>query len=405
MRSSFARIWSKVDYEKAEAWVAKLPPELPMPFTGNWPQKIVLGPPPGLKGTSYVSNGQHVSISANPKDVKIGDLSAQAFADLAKSDPGAASKMALALKDSTEREKAVRSLVFNWAKADPSSALAWLRARPEAEIRQLREGIISILAEQELEIVRQAAESTQDTEERRMLGLVVVNQLARRDVDKAIAFLQSMPPEDRRQAIAAYQAWAEREPAQALASYREVLSPEVASQPFLYSPAIRLMLGPAMTKNPAGVAAAVLDLDPLTRSDALYEVGLNWCRSDSAGAISWANALPAGPAHDEALRQFVSVWATHDSSQSVAFVNSLPAGSGKTAAIEGFATATFDLDPNAALAWIRTIPDEKERIQALNRAMVFWQRKNGAGKIRWQQEVTDLSPEEARVVHNPQIPP
>lgn len=223
-----------------------------------------------------------------------------------------------------------------------------------------------------------------------MLSTAVAVQLAQTDPDSVGAYLQSMPAEDRRLAVGAYQAWAEHDPAKAVAAYRSELPPEVLNEPFRLAPLLRTMLGPAMVRDPSAVAAAVCDLDPVTRSEMLYDVGQKWCRTDGAAAAAWAAALPAGPARDDTLRQFVAAWAASDSVQVAAFIDALPAGSGKSAAVEGFARSNFALDPDGLVAWLLTIPDEQERLRVLQASWNVWAKRSSKASL-WRDNASSLT--------------
>jgi hypothetical protein len=268
------------------------------------------------------------------------------------------------------------------------------KARLDPEVRRTVLAMAYGVAQKDLDLVRQAAAAAEDPEERRALSTAVAVQLATNDPDSVAAYLETMPAADRRQAFDAYQKWVEHDPAKALAHFQKDLPPEVLNNPFQLSQTLRRMLAPAMVKDPAAVAAVVLELDAQTRAEALYDVGQKWCRTDGAAAAAWAAALPAGPARDESIRQFIAAWAVHDSLQVTAFINALPPGSAKSAAVEGFAGTNFDTDPDASLAWIRTIPDEQDRLRALKTSWGRWCRMQGAPAYMWREKATDLSPQE-----------
>jgi hypothetical protein len=233
------------------------------------------------------------------------------------------------------------------------------------------------------------------------LDSATIEQLSSSDLNAAIAYLETMAPADRKYASATYQKWAENDPAKAVKAF-QALYPRDESfekEQFMYSHAIRQILIPAITKDPPTVAAAVLDLDPKTRAEVLYDIGKSWCQTDGAAAAAWAAKLPEDPYRDESLRQFISAWAVQDSSQTTAFVDALPAGSGKFAAAEGLATGIFPTDPDAALAWIRTIPDEKERLAALQRAYLPWRKTSGSPKVlTWRDTSPNLSEQERAAI-------
>ena len=325
---------------------------------------------------------------------KAHSLMFNAYAKWAATDPAAAAREAMNLP-ANELSSVLAEITELWIKRDRHAAAAFLDKLTDPSLQfSIRYSILQRLEyepkakwdfAQLLPAGRQRSEGLSNA----------LTAMYSRDPVSAVSLYESLPEADKQGNFGGFlKAWKQGNPKQAAeALLASSPLPADATREAHSSRAQNLTfkLKPWIQKDEKAVGEMALALPDKERADVLYAVAQEWCQGDAAAAGTWAAALPAGPARDEAMKQFTFTWAKHDASKVTAWLNQLPADSGKSAAATGFAFSIFDTDPDAALSWTRVIRDEPERLKTLGNAWRQWRSKNSSAATSWLEAATDLS--------------
>ncbi len=398
------RAWGRRDVSAATAWAEKNLTGMERTSNLNYLNALAL------------RQEQAQATPASPKDEinralqetdpkKALALTHDAYFKWASVDPVAAAREAMKLSAGNERSDVLRAITGVWSKRDRHAAAAFLDKLADESLQySLRDSILDGLnytnpkASWDFALLLPAGKQ-------RIEGLGnALTEMAARDPDGAVSLYDSLPEADQQGNFGGFiKAWKQGDPkqaAEALLATRP-LDPDATreahsnrAQNFTFK------LKPWIQKDAKAVGEMALAMPDVERADVLYAVAQEWCQGDAAAAGRWAAALPAGPARDEAMKQFTFTWAKHDASKVTAWLNQLPADSGKSAAATGFAFSIFDTDPDAALSWTRVIRDEPERMKTLGNAWRQWRSKNSSAATSWLETASELSEAERAALRN-----
>jgi hypothetical protein len=292
-------------------------------------------------------------------------------------------------------------LITAWTERDAAAAASFVESLADESLRsQLRSEMFSELNARDPKLAKTLVLRLPAGPQRvREIGETIA-AMFERDPDEAIIFYDGLSDEDKRGNFGGFvKAWkqgAATEAAEALIEATPLRGDDLRDAHEARGSDLKDTLKPWIERDPRVTGEMALHLPEVERADVLYATAEEWCRRDAPAAGAWAAALPAGPARDEAMKQFTYEWAQHDASQVTEWINTLPTDSGKAAAAEGFAFSIFDTDPDGALAWTRVIPDDGRRLKVLRNAWRKWRSKNSTGANDWIENATGLSePERA----------
>lgn len=328
----------------------------------------------------------------------------QHFQAQAKVDPAAALAEALKLEVPGDRRAVIDNLLSAWLEKEPLRALRWAQAERKkgstvATVSEEERAFLKVAA-QDVAGAREFLTTVQDVKQHARLADVLAARLVKEDPSTAQALFAEVRAADPAWNCAAFfNAWFEADPAAAAETFREDIARRTAGKSAWGAHTlITAVIAPWVAKDPAAAADFASTLPPETHSTVLFAIAKRWCAADGAAALHWASAQPAGPARDEAMKQFTFIWAQHDTTQSTAWLEKLPADSGRWTATEGFVFSVMDTEPDAALGWARTIPDEARRLDILRRAWGQWSGKNYRSAVDWIENTTLSAEERAAVV-------
>ena len=389
------RAWGRRDVSAATAWAEKNLTGMERTSNLNYLNALALRQEQAqATPASPEEELKRALQETDPK--KASALTFNAYAKWADTDPAAAAREAMKLPADSERSNVLHTIMSAWIKRDRRATTAFLDKLADRSLQySLRETILDGLNYTDpkaswdfallLPAGRQRIEGLSDA----------LTEMYSRDPDNAVSLYESLPDADKQGSFGGFlKAWKQgdaKQAAEALLAASPL--PPDATREAHSSRAQNLAnkLKPWIQKDAKAVGEMALALPDVERADVLYAVAQEWCQGDAAAAGTWAAALPAGPARDEAMKQFTFTWAKHDASKVTAWLNQLPADSGKSAAATGFAFSIFDTDPDAALSWTRVIRDEPERMKTLGNAWRQWRSKNSSAATSWLEATTDLS--------------
>jgi hypothetical protein len=289
----------------------------------------------------------------------------------------------------------VRSLLTTnllnlWADTDPTAALAWTRAHPEANRFDVRQGMLNVIAAKDPNAVVQMASksgSAQFTPVGERVTATLFRTLARNNLPNAFAKLGEISsPNDRGQALRGIleivQTDADRERIFSLVT--TINDDEIRIQ------ARRATVEQWAGQHPEAAAAYVAKAEPAwERTRLMDSLGLTWLQSHPQPAADWWLVQAPGP---DTLVKIINVWAQQDANAAGTWLKQHPPGPTSDTARMTFARQVADLDPESALRWAETVSDASVRENTIDHVYTNWNARDAAaastflGKSGWPAE-------------------
>ena len=275
-------------------------------------------------------------------------------------------------------------LAGEWAKKDPTAALAWANGLESGKLRtEALTAIVSKLLEKDPAAALKVMESMPPTAARARLGADYVRALAKTDPAAAWKYLDAnLKGGPRLQGIAALAAAKSvTDPAGALKMLREngigdlnrsslmqtkVSSPMASSGGYYWgTDFVGEVLKVAAVNDPGGVMQLLAETGaivgardaPFGRDNPHSEGYLarslfkEWAAKDPAAAARWTASQAPGESMRELAKSAAAPWFAADPAAVRAFAASLPEGAGKTDFIGTTASLMAGNDPVGALTW------------------------------------------------------
>ncbi len=279
-----------------------------------------------------------------------------------------------------QRAESVSAIAEAWARQDPEAALEWARTRvEEGERAGALGGSLAALAETAPAKAAALLSSLQGT--KLDLRAFNVSLLARNwagsDLAAAAGWAKGLSdPWLRAAAVSGVLAqWVERDPRGA-ANF--ALSVQDGTKPDGGELDARTRFAHRYAVPQGGL--------PLSPDERLGSILSSWSQQDWQAASDWVNQLPAGRAHDAALKglcQGLIVAAQPE--QAAAFVASLPPGAVQSEAAADVVARWAQQDPKAAAQWVEAFPEGPARERAANSLINIWAMATGkpAEAVQW----------------------
>jgi hypothetical protein len=275
-------------------------------------------------------------------------------------DPRGAVAYAGHLSDARERESAVRIVMTVWAANDPKAAVAWAKQAGPSRTEMLR-AVISAIATSDPKAAFDLYQSNRDS-----LGTVgfqayplfqtILGAWAAKDPTEAAAMVDQLPLGDRsiaRQVIAS--AWAQDDPRAAMAWAAKV--PSAADRDML-THNILMHWG---ADDPSGAAEFLRDM-PDSRGKALsiLQVGRQLAERDPKDALSLAETVSGDSfAQEDLIKSAMRSWANQDQAGALAYAQNLPAGQERDRALAPTLSAVAMKDPKLAYSLVGMLTSEQ----------------------------------------------
>ncbi len=267
---------------------------------------------------------------------------------LAWEDPAAAAEYVARLSPGANRNRLVEALAVAWADSDPFSALTWLEHTADESgytqaVKQFLANLNDLHAVEALNYFM----SLPDDRQRNRNLLTVLAVMAKSDGPGALD-------------------WA-----------------KVNLTGAAYDNAVKVVLGQLVEANPP-LASTIVNQLPAgaDRDELIKRIAEPLARLDFAGAIAWAQNLPAdvtNASREEALSTIVKTMAERDPAAAAREVIGLAADPAAASAMATVADTWAKADSNAALAWAETLPSGAARDGAMAAAVAAYSHLDAAG--------------------------
>lgn len=370
--------WGKQDPQVAMAWVKGLPePGLRLEaMRGLFGQMGTRSPQLALEMVADLPRHQQLPMQK------------ELVARWTQTDPEAASAWVLSRTDPVEQQQMIVAAVgqINWMA--PDRAAAMVDKLPPGSARDIAlQNLVRSWAWNDPASAKEFAASLPENERQR-LNATMVETLAYRHPDEAVAYLKENPIDD-----PGHPLWANLAGAMADQS-----SPQKALEwaRGLEDEATRLAALPEVfqrmaAQDPAAAARTALELPAgSSREESLARVGGAWAANDFEAALGWARGL-TGRDRESALGSALNMGAQNEpvaaASQYGELVKALPAGE-KPAdsfinAASTIAVAYFAEDQSKAAAWVAGLPQDDARAAASSSLAQQWVQYDAPAASEW----------------------
>jgi hypothetical protein len=295
-----------------------------------------------------------------------------------------------------EREKLQMGMIQALAYRDPTRAIEIYQSLATTRPGILSDsGILENLARQDPEATLKFALAGESTQEQARGVTAAFGQLAQNDPSAASRRLEELPPgplyEGALSAVA--QAWGQADP-EAARSWVQGLTGAAhdrALTQVIYSIARN---APQTAAEMIGeqLASAGSDLDHQLGS-AAAQLSQSWTREDPGSASKWVTGLPDGSMKTRAISSMVSSWIGTDFEEATRWLDSQPDGANRDAGVQAMVGSTSYDDPATAFEWANTIHNDSTRIDSLTRVIQQWN-QTSPQRARAAVAQADLTAEE-----------
>jgi RNA polymerase sigma factor (sigma-70 family) len=333
-------------------------------------------------------------------------------------DPRAALRVASASGGGWGLMDPANGILEDWAKREPSAALAWVRQTEPANMLALAQ-VITQAAQTDPSVASAALANMPPGALHDAVASELTNAWVVRDPAAAASYVLGLPASGQRsgtiQALAT--SWAQSDAAAAIAwaqgltDVRErsdavsgILNSLGQFDPVQVAP---LLSGPGSTnlnvntywvgtmakswaERDLGAALAWATNLPegRPRSGALGPVLRRWARKDPAAAAEFALQLPSPSGPLDPLPDVLGTWAGEDSQAALDWAVALPEGSRRDAAVR---SVLGSLDPSQAAPYISQMPPSQLQSQAASDVAYRWAIADAEGAAQWVQDLPEGS--------------
>ncbi len=303
----------------------------------------------------------------------VATISPQAVAARARTEPQAAMRTALGLKDLGARANALRGIANVWAQRDSAAALAFSQSMAKGRERSaFREMIFNVVAQNQPE--RAIAMVANESHSIRQ-GVIyqAVSSMAARNPARALTVTMDLPKSSlRTNALnGLFHTWAQKDPTAASLALEQLsgINAQEASM-------MGMSLLPQLMQSDPDAGLAFAERWEKTRGIgsqgySLWESAVTaLTASDPERAIQLANTLPTGARKTNLITQLIGTQAQNDVDGAIAQLDQLPNGEARRNAVTNIAQQWVQNDPVMAMEWITSL-DPQERQQAIS--SMAWQ--------------------------------
>lgn len=225
-----------------------------------------------------------------------------------------------------------------WAGADLDRAVAWAESLPEG---QAKSQALAQMSWQWAEVDLQSAAAYAAGHDNPVMLRNVAAKWGETDPVAAAAWLAGLPDGDaRNRAVESLvPVWAQKDPV-AAATYAAGISPDE-------------------TQNRAVVAVVSV-----------------WAGTQPAQAAQWVREFPEGAAREQAMEELMNCWAGNNTTAAAQWLQSMPPARSRDVAVSAFSSALDHTDPEVAFQWASTIADKTMRDQQQQNSGRIWLQKN-----------------------------
>lgn len=296
----------------------------------------------------------------------------------------------LKMPNSQDRVMAAQMVINEWGKADPYSAMLWLKGlKADAftpEMKSRFEGmILENLISKDIAAAKRFVGEMPAGGNRVGQMDKIASRLISDDLPSALTYFEEIKAQDPNSMPENFfKEWLRVDPENASKRLKEEITKIYpADKQANESWRISNMMKGWVDKDPAAAAKFAATLPEVMQPAILQKISRSWIRQDGEKAAQWMEALPDGKTKNEAMKQLGAAWSEHDATRSNAWLKSLPQDSARWSATQGIASSTIDNDPDTALTLVRTISNEDERMKVLGNVWQVWFQTNKPSAEDW----------------------
>jgi hypothetical protein len=351
-----------------------------------------------------------------------------------QADPAKAMAWASKVPDLSARKGLIGSIASEWASSDPHAELGWARSLTDVTMRRaaMTNGIAS-LAGTDVPAALEEIRAMPEGKDRDIAVQAAAQRIAGNDARSAVELLEQLPAGlMKNQSIdRVCSIWGQSEPRAALDWYMQNAGSRAGSGYYwggiggtvqgwaASSPddAIAWAKAQPPGDNRDTALAAIVngltatdfdraqslfgELSPEGQKSAVYSLANNLFQQDAGKARTWAEALPPGPAQNNAFGVVAAGLANQDPAAAAQWLGTLAPGKSLDSAVANFSQATFDRDPEGSLTWALTISDPKNRDRQTEQLFSRWLSSDSTAARTWLEANQQITPEEKnRILHH-----
>lgn len=238
-----------------------------------------------------------------------------------------------------------------WAKSDPTAALAWAQS---LDGNESSDAVVTVISQMAMSDPEQAAKEAAKLDEQyaaRAYG-EIAEQWAKTDMAATEAWINTLSGEAKERAMAS-------------------------------------ALGSLASQDPVEAASRVSSIsDEDSRDRAIRDVASTWSREDPKAAATW---LVEQDADDGAMWRVMGNWVSQDSAGALTFIQEQPVGEMRDTATQTYLRMNRNGDPAEAVSLAEGISDEGDRSRTLSRTVSQWMREDEAAATSYVQSTDMLS--------------
>ncbi|HET6409942.1 MAG TPA: hypothetical protein VFG14_18780 [Chthoniobacteraceae bacterium] len=336
------------------------------------------------------------------------------FAAWAESDFAAAMVAAQGITDPQLRARVLRATLSKRTDSDPKGVLEAVRTSKVSDLRwNVGNNALNRWMERDLTAARDYVLGLPNGEMREMQVRQVAQEMARRDPQEALTWIDSIPEGDREEAIEGlFSSWANKDPNAAIQAARALPEGRVQENAIAQlvqnliesdsTTALELLKdlpeGAARQNALSNVSYRWARIDPQAAANwyitnvpenqrgSMHQIMWEWSRSDPEAAMKWAIELPEGDNKGQILGQVFSQMSRNDPAAAAAQIEKLPPESQRNA-VSNFISNWAHRDPEAAVRWAATLRDESSKNTAYSNVASQWGQRDPISAARWLEKL------------------
>jgi hypothetical protein len=250
----------------------------------------------------------------------------------------------------------VAMIAGEWAKQNPEAALKWARTLEEREAGDAIAGVFNELAQQDPKAAVAMAAGL-SAEERMDAYRSIAESWAISDYSAADNWINSLSGDEKVEA--------RMEAVESLANI-----------------------------NPARAAGEALKVpEGEERDELIADVSREWAREDAGAALDWLTTKGGESAIEEGIGRVVGTLSREDSARALEYIDAQPAGAIRDNAVQGYIYGNREAAPADTIQLAESISGEESRQRAVTRIAYQWAREEPAAALEYVNSSTVIGEE------------
>lgn len=276
----------------------------------------------------------------------------------AAADPAAAWREALAQSNLHKRQQTLQQVLQIWARSDPQAALNAVETLPGHQRNRMQMVAVNRWLQQDADAALEWISAQPPGMRRSQMQELALSQVARMDMDKALAIANTLPAAQRSRIIDRTLGRLAREnPERALAELNSAGVDLASSNTYAQILAHGELYSFAESLSRASALA------PEQRQQVERQVFRRWAEQDPEEAATYLENISNPQARMTAANQLIRRWATADPTAAASWIRTAPAAE-RDQLQHQLVSRISQVDPDAALNYLKDIEAPQQRDQA-----------------------------------------